>query len=256
MALKLASYGPALSADEVFLIDSALAGNSQPQWNIYFSRVRFTTTVSATPFVYTIAPQTVNAFNYGVGGSAVTAGLPLNATPADTSLQNAGQTINSEFVLVRGVSIFLEGESDPILAKYLSPVTSVTVKVGPVNYQLGTPDMSPGWGGLTGMSESNIVPSNTTNTNATYAQHFGGFSNGVPMAGNTVSLPRAILWMPPGAGNAANLTIQLQSWASVTQLSNEVSGDIAGPPAWTHPAAASVYVDYLVALDHVPFYLT
>lgn len=256
MALKLASYGPALSADEVFLIDSALAGNSQPQWNFYFSRVRFTTTVSTTPFVYTIAPQTVSAFNYGVGGSATTAGISTTATAADTSIQNAGQTINSEFVLVRGVSIFINGQSELLLAKALAPVTSVTVKVGPVSYQLGTPDMSPGWGGLTGMSESNIVPMNITGANATYATNFGGFSNGTPMAGNTVSLPRAILWMPPGAGNAANFTCNLQSWASVAQLSNFESGDVTGPPAWTHPAATSVYVDYVVALDHVPFYLT
>jgi hypothetical protein len=263
MSLGVASYGPSLSRDEIFLIDNALAGESQPQWNFYFSRVRFTTTVSATPFVYTVGLQTVVAFNYGVGGSAVTAGLPLNATPADTSLQNAGQTINSEYVLIRGVSIFLEAQSDPVLAKALSQVTAVTAAVGPTKYQLGTPDMSPGWGGITGISESNIV---NPNLYEQFAKGIGGMSNGAPIAGNTVRLPRAIVWMPPGAGNAANFTVSLQNFATVQQLSNEVSADRAAgaagttyngaPSAWTHPAATSVFVDYLVCLEHVPFYLT
>ena len=259
------NQGPALSSDEVFLIDQCLKGDAQPQWNFYFSRVRFAVTaVSTTPFQYTIGATTVVAFGYGIGQSATAAGLPLNAVPSDTSLQNAQQTINSEFVLIRGVSIFLLGQSDPLLAKALDPLTSVTLRSGPTTYQLGIPSMSPGWGGMTGTSESNIA---NPNLYEQFSKGIGGIANGLPIAGNTTKFPRSLVWMPPGKGNAANMTITLANTASATLLSNELSADrTAGaaasayngaPSAWTHPtlAGATVFVDYLVALEHVPFYL-
>lgn len=259
------NMGPALSRDELFIIAATLAGHSQPQWNLYFSRVRFAVTaVSTTPFQYTIGATPVVAFSYGQGASATTAGLPLAATAADTSLQNAGQTINAEFVLIRGVSLFLLGQSDPVLAKAIDPLVAVTARFGPTNYQLGIPSMLPAWGGLTGMSESNIV---NPNLYEQFAKCIGGMSNGLPMAGNTRSFPRSLVWMPAGKGNTANFSVLLQTAASATLLSNMLSADrtagTAGttyngaPSAWTHPtlASATVFVDYLVALDHVPFYL-
>lgn len=252
-----------LSDDEIFLIDATLSGASQPQWNLYFSRVRFTTTVSTTPFVYTISAQKVSAFGYGVGQNATAGGLPLNATAADTSIQQAGATINAEYVLVRGVSIFLAPSTDPILAKQLDPVTAVTLFLGPTTYQLGAPSFCPSWGGFAGMSES---MSSSPNLYEQFAKNIGGLSNGVPIAGNTQKFPRPIIWTPPGKGTFSNLTVQLQSQVSTIAPANTASADrtagAAGvtyngaPAAWTHPTAANTFVDYIVVLEHVPFYLS
>lgn len=259
------AQGPALSKDELFLTDQALDGTAQPQWNLYYSRVRFAVTaVSTTPFQYTIGATTNLAFGYAQGQTGTAGGLTTTATLADTSLQNAGQTINAEFVLMRGVSLFLLGQSDPVLAKALAPLVAVTAQFGSTSYNLGIPDMLPGFGGLTGMSESNIV---SPNLYEQYAKGIGGMSNGAPLAGNTTHFPRSLIWMPAGKGNTGNFSIKLQNTASATLLSNQLSADrtagTAGstyngaPAAWTHPtlASASVYVDYLVVLEHVPFYL-
>lgn len=136
---------PSLTADEVYLIAAAIGGQPQPQYNMYFSRVRFTSTVSTTPFQYTIASgQKVVAFGYGVGQSAVAGGLPLNATASDTSVQQAGQTINAEFCLIRGVALFIASGSELTLAKQLDPSVNVQLILGSTAYQLGIPTMSPG----------------------------------------------------------------------------------------------------------------
>jgi hypothetical protein len=258
---------PSLSADEIYLIASALAGNPQPQYNIYFSRVRFTTTVSTTPFQYTVTAAQKNiAFGYGQGQSATVGGLEANATTADTSMQNAGQTINSEFCLIRGVSCFIAGGSDLVLAKQLDARTTVTLVLGPTSYQLGTPTMNPGWGGFMGTTESNIV---NPNLYEQFSKAIGGFSNGLPVAGNTQKLPRSLLWMPPGKGTASNMNVILYNTVTATLPSNMLSADrtvgTAGstyngaPSAWTHQGASTVsaapFVDFIVALDHVPFYL-
>lgn len=259
------NMGPSLTRDEVFLISETLKGNSQPQWNMYWSRVRFAAT-SATAQAFVIAPTTVTAFSYGQGASATAAGLIANATPADTSLQNAFSTINGEYVLIRGLSIFILSNSDPILAKSLGAQVSVTSRFGATTYQHGIPDMSPGWGGITGFSESNIA---YPQIDSAFVQLIGGLSNGAPIAGNTVKFPRSLIWMPQGGGNTAAFSVQLQSYNNASMLSNEISPVAAraagtagatyngAPEAFTVPTIASnsVFVDYLVALSHVPFYL-
>ena len=258
---------PSLTADEVYLIAAAIGGQPQPQYNMYFSRVRFTSTVSTTPFQYTIASgQKVVAFGYGVGQSAVAGGLPLNATASDTSVQQAGQTINAEFCLIRGVALFIASGSELTLAKQLDPSVNVQLILGSTAYQLGIPTMSPGWGGFSGTTESNIV---NPNLYEQFSKGIGGFSNGLPVAGNTKSLPRSLLWMPPGKGTASNMNVTLTSTANALLPSNEISADRAAgaagatyngaPSAWTHQSAATVaaapFVDFIVCLDHVPFYL-
>jgi hypothetical protein len=256
--------GPKVSNDEVFLAANAMKGNSQPKWNLYYSRVRYAVTaVSTTPFQYTIAATSLLAFSYGIGQSATSAGLPLAATEADTSLTNAGQTINAEFVVVRGCSLFLVGQSDPLLAKALYPLISTVATFGSTSYKLGTPDMLPSFGGMSGMSESNIC---SPNLYEQFAKGIGGLSNGAPIAGNVRTFPRSLIWMPAGKGDSAQFQLKLQSYASATLLSNQVSADrtagTAGstyngaPAAWTHPtlASASVYVDFLAVLDHIPYY--
>ena len=229
--------------------------------------MRFTSTVSTTPFQYTIAAgQKLVAFGYGQGQSATVAGLPLNATASDTSLQQNGQTINSEFCAIRGVSCFLASGSDSVLAKQLDPSTNVSLVLGPVSYQLGTPTMNPSWGGFSGITESNIV---NPNLYEQFAKGIGGVGNGLPVAGNTQKLPRTLLWMPPGKGSASSMNVVLLNTAASVLPSNMVSADRAAgaagatyngaPSAWTHQGAATVaaapFVDFIVALDHVPFYL-
>jgi hypothetical protein len=258
----LSTSGPALTPDESSLIQGALNGETQPQWNIYWSRVRFTSVVSAAPFVYSIASGTkVSAFSYAQGQSGSAAGLQANATNADTSLQIANQTINSEYALIRGVGIFLGPGSDPVLAKQLDGVVSVTAVLGPVTYQLGNPSMIPGPGGYVGTTESQAAYPNPLES---YAMRIGGFSNGLAMAGNVLKLPRAWVWMPSGSGSASNLVINLTSQASAAIPANFAGAadrpaepqtvTFTGTNPWTHPTAANVFVDYIVVLDHVPFY--
>jgi hypothetical protein len=262
MAQKLLNYGPPLSDDEQYLIDQALLGAAQPQWNLYWSRVRFVATLTGSgPYIYSIATQTVQAFNYGFGASATVAGLPANATAADTSIQQPMQTINAENVLVRGVGLFLAPGSDPILAKQLDATVSVTVNLGPTKYKLGLPSFLPGPGGLTGFTESMIAQPPPTDA---FIREIGGMSNGAPIAGNYLEFPRSLLWMPAGAGNASNFFVELQCQVAATQPVNTEgvadrtaeaqSSTFAGTNAWTHPAVATVFVDYVLLLNHVPFY--
>ncbi len=262
MPAQLSTSGPALTADEQSLIQASLNGDPQPQWNMYWSRVRFTSVVSAAPFVYSVTSGTkVSAFSYAQGGSGTAAGLQANATAADTSLQIQNQTINSEYACIRGVSVFLGAGSDPLLAKQLDGVVSVNAVLGPVSYQLGNPTMIPSWGGFVGTTESQAAYPNPLEA---YTMRIGGMSNGLAMAGNVLKLPRAWVWMPSGAGSASNLVINLTAQATATIPANFAGpGDRAAEPqtttftgtnAWTHPTAANVFVDYIVALDHVPFY--
>jgi hypothetical protein len=262
MPQQLSTSGPALTPDEQSLIQASLNGDPQPQWNIYWSRVRFTSSVSAAPFVYSIASGVkVGAFSYAQGQSGTSAGLQATATEADTSLQIANQTINSEFALIRGVGIFLGPGSDPVLAKQLDGVVSCTATLGPVTYQFGNPTMLPGPGGFVGMTESQAAYPNPLES---YAMRIGGMSNGIALAGNNLKLPRALVWMPSGAGSSSNLVINLTTRAAASIPANFAgaadrpaepqSATFTGTNPWTHPTAANVYVDYIVVLDHVPFY--
>jgi hypothetical protein len=259
--MQLSSAGPALTPDEKGLIQGTLNGDAQPQWNIYFSRVRFASTLTGSgPFVYTIAPQTVQAFGYGVGQSATAGGLGT-ALASDTSLQNAQQTMNSEFVLIRGIGLMIAPWSDPLLAKQLEPQTSVNVTIGPTTYKLGTPTMLPGPGGFVGWGESQVAYPSPLEV---AAKGIGGFSNGQAIAGNYLKLPRALVWVPQGAGSTSNLIVTLQSFATATLPANfegpadrtaeAQSSSFTGTNAWTHPTAANTFVDFVCILDHVPFY--
>jgi hypothetical protein len=257
-------YGPSVTPYERDLIRAAYAGRGIPKWNLYWSHVRFASTLTGSgPYVYSIASgTTVQAFNYASGGSPTAGGLTSSsATEADTSLQQATQTINAENVLIRGCGIFLAPGSDPVLAKQLDGVVSVTVHLGSALYKLGNPQFLPAPGGYTGFSESFVAfPSPFEQ----YAKLIGGMSNGVPVSGNMLSFPSPLIWMPPGKGDCSNFFIELKAQAAATQPVNTEgaadraaeaqSSTFSGTNAWTHPTAASVFVDYVVLLNHVPWY--
>jgi hypothetical protein len=257
-------YGPNVSPYERALIAGAYAGRGIPKWNLYWSHVRFASTLTgAGPFVYSIASGTVvQAFNYAQGASPTAGGLTSSqATEADTSMQQATQTINAENVLIRGLGIFLAPGSDPILAKQLDGLVSVSVHLGSTTYKLGNPSFSPAPGGLTGFSESMIAfPSPFEQ----FAKLIGGMTNGVPVAGNMLTFPAPLVWMPQGKGDLQNFFVEMKSQAAATQPANTEgaadraaeaqSSTFSGTNAWTHPTAANTFVDYVVLLNHVPWY--
>lgn len=220
----------------------------------YYSRVRFTTTVSATPFVYTVsAAQTVAAFGYQIGGDMAAGGRGgTNATRADTNLVQAQRTKNGDQVTITGISIqvLTTTQSGEVLAG-IFPEISVNLQIGGGDTQvlLGTPSFMPGAGGLYGMGP------NLTGVQAIPGGRpfYGFFSNGLPGIMNQGPVPEGMIWQPEGSDSNINLTLFTER-AFATNLSGATASDkvneaaASGIRGYTYPAAADVFVDLMVRL--------
>jgi hypothetical protein len=252
----------AFSQYERNIVAAVEAEQQQKIWNVYYSRGRFTTSVSTTPFVYTVALGTnCTFFGYSIAQTMGAVNLSsVTATPADTSLQQQSQTINGENCLIRGIGVMLLDTSDPAVAKQLIPSVSWKARLSGQDYRLGIATMLPGGGGLLGLSES---MSAFPNPFEQYSMRIGGLANGVPQAGGYYPLRNPLVWRNTSKG-ASTFNVIANAEFAVSTLANMAGADrvaepqtttFSGTNAWTHPTAANTFVDFMVVLDTVPYYV-
>ena len=224
-----------------------VAGVSVP----YYSQGRFGTALTnggVAASTYTIAAGTeLQFFGYGRGQDMTPAGRAgVVATPADTNLQSAGETIGGQRVHLKGLQIELMSSTFAAeMAALLFPEASVRLSLdgGSTNLDLGLMHMWPSAGGLHGAMQSNIG-----------AQPLGGGrpivwfpSNGIPGVLNYGRMPEGLTWMEKGKPDS-NLRVLIRAERAVaftTQLADEAAA--AGVRGYTNPAAAAVFVQLCVA---------
>ncbi len=245
-----------LSREEKRMVANVIRGQSQSKWASYYSKVRFVTarTGSSTAYTYTIAAGTVvNAFGYAIGGDMATAGRSgTSATPADTNLVTASQTVSNETILIRGIGCQITPDSDPELAILGDASISVTMLLNGGNplYRLGNPTMLPGGGGLFGAGVSNMI---TPPTNDRITKGIGAVSNGDPQSFNFFEFPEPVLWRPAGNPDSSlNVSIKAEVAVAYTNAGDvsaqASSSSFVGLPAFTSPTAAATFLAYNVVL--------
>lgn len=160
----------------------------------YYSDVRlnFTRTGTTPAYSYVCAAGVeLRAFGYAIGDMMNQAGRPnVQATAADTNLQDAGKPIDGETVTVMGIGIQILSRSDFHLAKHaLSDVTArIAMNGGDRGQLLGPVDAIAGGTGLFGSSESPSIGGRVASIG----------TNGQPFTDNVMPIPEKIVWQPAG----------------------------------------------------------
>jgi hypothetical protein len=228
----------------------------------YFSRIRFEPTITdnTSNVVYTFAQgQSVNAFDYGQGGTMAGAGFVAGgtgftvATAADTNLTTAaGRVTNgSDMVVVDAICFLPTPKSDPVLLKALIAELSVTGGFGGnlTDYRFGNPLFLPGGGGLYGGGQSALA---VAGTNDSKGQINGFISNGLPGAGDMWPQDDAIVWMPkPEADSDFAMQVRCNRTVSVTVNARTAGSGGIAPAAVAPPVTAGAdgtFVEFLVRL--------
>jgi len=217
----------------------------------YYSQVRFATALTgggAAVAVYTIAAGTeLQAYGYGRGQDMAPAGRAgVIATPADTNLQTAGETIGGQRVHLKGLQIELMSNSfAPEVTALLFPEVSVRLSLdgGSTNLDLGLMHFWPSAGGLHGAQQSNVGAQAIPGGRPTWFYQ----SNGIPGVLNYGRMPEGLVWMEKGKPDS-NLRVLLRAERAVaftTQLADEAAA--AGIRGFANPAAAAVFVQLCVS---------
>lgn len=228
----------------------------------YYSRIRFEPTITvdgSNNATYAFAQgQSVQAFNYGVGGAMTNAGFVAGGTGyvlgtlSDTNLNTStGKVTNgADLVFIEGLSFIPTPGSDPVLTKLI--IGDLAVQAGfngdVSSYKLGSPLMWPGSAGLHGTANSKAQ---APNVNDQVGVFFGSVSNGLPGAGDVQWMKDPIVWMPqPQADSQFALQVSLSRAKSLVVNARTV-GTNGIPTAFTPPATAGAdgtYVEFFVRL--------
>jgi hypothetical protein len=191
----------------------------------YYSRLKFRAEgVEVTGvFTYTFTKGTeLLAFGYAktdnVQGTDEGIGTAQKATKADTNLSNKGSTLAGQKVLIQGLSVITQGETDYEAARLLLPEVSVTLSLNgdEQSITLGTPINIPGIGGLYGLGATGILEPALADAH-TYAR-LG--ANGMPFSDNFRRVPEGYIWMPQG-GKDGNMVIKFKIERDVVIVATE-----------------------------------
>lgn len=216
-----------------------------------WSYMRFVAALAAGPPVVGTIPATgVVAFSYGIGQLMTAAGQPaVNATQADTNLQNAGQTRDQADVFIYGLSATLDPRSDGDFVPDLFMETDVQISTN-ANTQipLGKLHMFPQPGGLFGAGRTAMLEPSLDTPGAVdggqgvvlpYA------SNGNPTSGSFYKLDAPIFWAGLGTGPDSNLNLTctprraIAKTAGLVRAAGVAGATYSGSPAgFTPPSAA------------------
>jgi hypothetical protein len=195
------------------------------------------------PYTYTLAAGERKAFSYKIGDVPTLGGFRAGfgaATEAETNLINANNTNGGEFVIVRGLRLILEPDSDVRLAALMWPNISVLAKfqTGEIAWKFGNLSMIPGGGGLYGGGNDSVG-----------IQPLGGgrpqfnvASNGHAAFNNYFPLRHGFVWNPASAGRDTTfeLSFNVQRAVVVTAPADEAAiaqiATVAGVRGYAAPA--------------------
>lgn len=216
-----------------------------------WSYMRFVAALAAgPPVVGTIPANALVAFSYGIGQLMTAAGQPaVNATQADTNLQNAGQTRDQADVFVYGLSAELDPRSDADFVPDVFMETDVQISTN-ANTQipLGKLAMFPQPGGLFGSGRTSMLEPSIDNAGGVD----GGAgviipyqSNGNPTSGSFYRLDAPIFWAGLGTGPDSNLNLTctprraIAKTAGLVRAAGAAGATYNGAPSpFTPPSAA------------------
>lgn len=225
----------------------------QSKWNSYYSRVRIVCTssvVTGTLESYVVAAGTeVTGFGYGRGQDMAAGGLAGTiATPADTNIVTANQTISGEAIEIAGLGCIVLGQSDASLLKQLDQCISIKIKTnGTMDYLMGIPSMVPSPGGLFGSSEAaSVAPSLPDQV----SRNIGQMGNGIPYISNYFPLPEPMMWVSAGKGDSTfNVILKVERQAATpAQYGSTARVAGAGVAPYTPPLFGAVFVDYMIVV--------
>jgi len=248
------SYSPGQPATpRQAAIMQALGGQRRrTSFSPYFSRVKFESTRSATPFIYTVAANLESrAFGYQLGGDMAAGGYIVTtrtATKCDTNIITAGRTIGGQAVEISGISVQVLSSSAAELVTVLWPELSVVLSLngGENAFLLGTPAMLPGSSGLYGAARNSIGEQAI----AGGRPNEGYITNGLPGLHNQAAIPEGLIWYPEGEQDST-LNIIFRSERAAATHNDGIKNDeaaAAGIRGYTFPTAAQAFVEILVRL--------
>ncbi|MDB4884470.1 MAG: hypothetical protein JWL95_3236 [Gemmatimonadetes bacterium] len=216
-------------------------------WPIH-SVVRFAAgVVPGPPVVATIDTAPRVAFSYGLNGDMAPAGRPgVLATPADTTLQNPGQTKDQADVFIYGLSAMVAGGEVGFLRDLFRETDVAISTTANVTIPIGTMDMYPQPGGLFGGGNSALlepglsIPGGVDNGEGAQVLFA---TNGNPTAGSFRKLDSPLFWAGVGSGPDSNLQLICTPRRPIIKTSSAFRGAGAGISAFTPITAALAYVD-------------
>lgn len=224
------------------------------------SSIFFEATVAAGPPVtYTIAQGSVRTgFSYGINGLMDPAGRAgVQATQADTTIQNAGQTRDQSDVFIYGLSCWILAGSDPELVGPIIRETDLQIATNAdVIWPAGRLEHYPQPGGIYGTGKSSILRPQIDDA--------GGFdggagvpegflTNGNPSAGSFRRFENPIFWAGLASGTDSNL--QLIATTRRAIVLTAALARTAGTAGATYSGAPQVYTPPTSAFARFQFCL-
>jgi hypothetical protein len=239
---QLASVPPELRA---FIASEAVKTQKSVLPVPYWSTVRLLSSRAAgPPVVLTIDTTPRKAFQYAIGGDMQVAGFAAasSATPAETNLLRAGETLDNADVWLWGLAAELCTNAEPLIAAQAWRDSLVELSLnGTQSIRLGTLAMFPAAGGLYGLGRSFVAEPQLAQSGGVdggQGATVGYLANGNPMAGNFMRFPQPFLWNGTGRGADASLSIIVTPQRTMTFTCAVARAAAAGVAAYTPPAAA------------------
>lgn len=210
----------------------------------YWSTVRLLSSRAAgPPVVLTIDTTPRKAFQYCIGQDATVGGFSGTiATPAETNLLRAGETLDGATVWIWGLAAELCTNAEPLIAAQAWRDSVVDLSLnGTQSIRLGTLAMFPAAGGLYGQGRSFVAEPQLAQSGGVdggQGATVGYVANGNPMAGNFMRFPQPFKWNGTGKGADASLSIIVTPQRTMTFTCAVARAAAAGVAAYTPPAAA------------------
>ena len=210
----------------------------------YWSTVRLLSSRAAgPPVVLTIDTTPRKAFQYCIGQDATVGGFSSTiATPAETNLLRAGETLDGATVWIWGLAAELCTNAEPLIAAQAWRDSVVDLSLnGTQSIRLGTLAMFPAAGGLYGAGRSFVAEpalAQSGGVDGGQGATVGYLANGNPMAGNFMRFPQPFKWNGTGKGADASLSVIVTPQRTMTFTCAVARAAAAGVAAYTPPAAA------------------
>lgn len=181
------------------------------------------------------------AFSYGKGELMTNAGAPtLSATPVDTNLVQAAETISGENVEIHGLAIMVKQSGlniqDAVVPQALACLMShcsvdLSLNGDQNRFHLGCLAQMPGAGGLSGAGKDTTGP--TSLVGISNEQPFP--NNGWPVRSNFFRLPEGLIWRNKGnADSQLNVIFRIEREITIYSggtLTNNLNGvDVPADP--------------------------
>jgi len=201
----------------------------------HFSTVVFRAAkTGAGPFTFTFPKQQLRAFGYGQAADMDVAGAPgRKATASETSIINAGQTVNNEDVFLHVLHASIAASAAPEVVRALFDNINFALQLGPnMTRPLGRMEFAASQTGLTGTAPALSLPGALDNA---AGQLISSLNNGLAVPGGGILL-EGTTWRGYTSNTpdtSMNILVNLTKDIVITAPADRVAA--AGVEAFTVP---------------------